>query len=271
MTHSSVGFIGGGQMATALLCGALQSGNLSPNDVQIVETDPNQRDRLRERFQEVVIHSCAESLADCDRIVLAVKPQVLRKIASGLASQFAGNPLWISIAAGVSLQELSELLGSQRIIRVMPNTPAQVSAGAAALAAATGVESCDVDWTLGLMQSVGICVEVEEPQMHAVTGIAGSSPAYIYLIIEALSDAGVAGGLPRPVALQLAAQAVLGAAKMVLETGQHPGQLKDQVTSPAGTTIAALRELEAAGLRSAMLEGVAACIARSQELEQRDS
>ncbi|HAC92375.1 MAG TPA: pyrroline-5-carboxylate reductase, partial [Planctomycetaceae bacterium] len=160
------------------------------------------------------------------------------------------------------------LLKRQRIIRVMPNTPAQVGAGAAAISPADQATSADIAWVTQLMQSVGKCVSVAEPLMHAVTGIAGSSPAYVYLIIEALADAGVAGGLTRETAVQLAAQSVLGAAKMVLETGAHPAQLKDQVTSPAGTTIAALRQLEAHGLRSALMEAVDACIGRSKQLEQ---
>lgn len=268
MTHSTVGFIGGGQMTTALLGGALESGNLSPDFVQIVEPDSTQRERLLRRFHGITILEKIESLRECERIILAIKPQVLRKTGRELGSKVKGRPLWISIAAGIPLQELYDLLGSQRVIRVMPNTPAQVGAGAAALAAQAGAQPSDIDWTLSLMRSVGVCLEIDEAQMHAVTGIAGSSPAYIYLVIEALSDAGVAGGLPRDAALQLAAQAVFGAAKMVLQSGQHPGQLKDQVTSPGGTTIAALRELEAAGLRSAIFEGVAACIARSKELEQ---
>jgi pyrroline-5-carboxylate reductase len=270
MTGPQVGFIGGGQMAAALLSGAFQSGKLKQDDVLIVETDSTRREQLAERFPGAAVSQSAADAADCSKVILAVKPQILRAIGGDLASQTWAGCLWVSIAAGVSLQELSLLLKSQRIIRVMPNTPAQVGSGAAALAASSGAQPEDISWTQAFMESVGICVTVDESHMHAVTGIAGSSPAYIYLIIEALSDAGVAGGLPRNLALQLSAQAVLGAAKMVLETGKHPGELKDQVTSPAGTTIAAIRELEAAGVRSGMIEAVAACIARSRELEAAD-
>ena len=159
------------------------------------------------------------------------------------------------------------MLGTQRVIRVMPNTPAQIGVGAAAIAVATEATEADMQWTERLMNSVGTSVRVADELMHAVTAVSGSSPAYLYLVIEAMSDGGVAAGLPRNVATQLAAQAVLGAAQMVLQTGLHPGQLKDQVTSPGGTTLAALRELEAGGVRSAFIEAVAACVERSQELE----
>jgi pyrroline-5-carboxylate reductase len=178
-----------------------------------------------------------------------------------------GDRLWVSIAAGVSLAELGDMLDSSRIIRVMPNTPAQVGAGAAAMAAYDTVPPVDVEWVQQLMSSVGSCIRIQESLMHAVIGVAGSSPAYIYMIIEALADGGVAGGLSREAATKLSAQSVLGAAKMVLESGLHPGQLKDQVTSPAGTTIAAVRKLESAGLRSALIEAVMTAAARSKEME----
>lgn len=254
-------------MATALLTGALSSGVLKSNEVAVIEPSVGQREKFKELFPNITLLPSADQAVGCSRILLAVKPQVLRVIGKQLGEQFAGDPLWVSIAAGVGLSDLSQLLGSKRIVRVMPNTPAQVGAGAAGMSAGADASDEDVAWVQTLMQSVGVCVRVAEPHMHAVTGIASSSPAYIYLVIEALSDAGVAGGLPRDVAQQLSAQAVLGAAKMVLETGKHPGQLKDQVTSPGGTTIAALRKLEERGLRSALIEAVDACIRRSRELE----
>jgi pyrroline-5-carboxylate reductase len=152
------------------------------------------------------------------------------------------------------------------VVRVMPNTPCQVGAGACAISADAGASPADVDWVERLMSSVGLAVRVPDELIHAVTGVAGSSPAYLYLVIEALSDGAVAMGLPRETAIQLAAQSMLGAAKMVLETGLHPGQLKDQVTSPAGTTIEAIRGLEAAGVRSAFIEAVCRCAEKSKQL-----
>jgi len=268
MAPGNVGFIGGGQMATALIEGALQAGFLDAKELVIVESSSAQMDRLKQHFPTVHVCSSATEAQQCERVVLSVKPQILRQIGTSLAEQLPGDRLWISIAAGVSLAELSKMLRSDRLIRVMPNTPAQVGVGAAGVASGRGASEKDVAWVTELMQSVGVSANIDETLMHAVTGIAGSSPAYIYLIVEALSDAGVAGGLPRNIATMLSAQAVLGAAKMVLETGLHPGQLKDQVTSPAGTTIEAIRVLEAAGIRSAMMEAVAACIRRSKELER---
>ncbi|MBX3421586.1 MAG: pyrroline-5-carboxylate reductase [Pirellulaceae bacterium] len=268
MHKRKVGFIGGGQMAAALITGALERGFLEPSDLLIVESAQLRREQLGRLFPKVSVHAAATAAAECDPVVVAVKPGVLREIGSSLGQVLPGNRLWVSIAAGVSIAELQDMLNATRVIRIMPNTPAQVGAGAAALSACTDVEDRDIAWARQLMESVGTCVTVPEWQLHGVTGIAGSSPAYVYIFIEALADAGVSAGLAREVALQLAAQAVLGSAKMVLATGQHPGQLKDQVTSPGGTTIAALRKLEAAGLRSAVIEAVAACVERSRQLEQ---
>ena len=267
MAGKCIGFIGGGQMAQALVSGAVQTGVLSIADLMIAEPDPQQGQLLAERFAglRIVAHG-HELLGHCSRVVLAVKPHVLRSIAPALSESVTRDHLLVSIAAGISLDELQECLGTSRIIRVMPNTPAQVGAGAAAISVSSDVAESDIEWVEQLMNAVGTSARVPDHLLHAVTGVAGSSPAYIYMVIEALSDGGVAMGLPRGLATQLSAQAVLGAAKMVLETGLHPGQLKDQVTSPGGTTIAALRELEAAGVRGAFIEAVVRCAERSQEL-----
>lgn len=254
-------------MASALIAGALQSGILNSKQLLVIETSSSQKELLAKRFPGLQVQSDAVSASQFGRIILAVKPQVLREIGPSLSQSLSGDRLWVSIAAGVGLDELSLVLGSKRVVRVMPNTASQVGAGAAGIAASDRASESDLDWVTQFMRSVGTCERVAESQMHAVTGVSGSGPAYIYMIIESLSDAGVAGGLPRAVSTRLAAQTVLGAAQMVLKTGQHPGQLKDQVTSPAGTTIEAIRVLEAAGLRSAMMEAVAACIERSKELE----
>lgn len=267
MQPGKVGFIGGGQMAAALITGALRKGVFQPQDIVVVESNDSRRTLLQQQFPGVDVQSDYQAAQNCAQIILALKPHVLREIGQSIAQMLAGDRLWISIAAGVSLEELAALLLSQRIVRVMPNTPAQVGQGAAAITAGPNAQNVDLNWVERLMKSVGSCVRVSQSQMHAVTGIAGSSPAYIYMIIEAMADGGVSGGLPRDVAIQLAAQSVLGAGLMVLESGLHPGQLKDQVTSPAGTTIAAIRQLEAAGVRTAMIEAVVAATTRSRELE----
>lgn len=261
-----VGFIGGGQMATALLSGAIRSQVLSPSSVVVVERCQERCQELEKQFAQLQARTDFDAASDCDVVILALKPHVLREVGKRLAAALSGQRLWVSVAAGVSLAELSNLLGSQRIVRVMPNTPAQVGVGASAMCSLAATSEEDSAWVQRLMESVGICVRVDESLMHAVTAVAGSSPAFVYAIIEAMADGGVWGGLPRNIALQLAAQSVMGAAKMVLETGLHPGQLKDQVTSPAGTTIAGLRALESGGLRSAMIEAVQAATQRSREL-----
>jgi pyrroline-5-carboxylate reductase len=271
MLQEKIAFIGGGQMAAALITGALRSQILKPQQIVVIESFDRRRQQLQQNFPGVDIQTESQSAKSCSQIVLALKPHVLREIGKEIGKALEGDRLWISIAAGVSLEQLQALIGSQRIVRVMPNTPAQVGAGAAAITANPSVDNADIERVERLLRSVGNCVRVNQAQMHAVTGIAGSSPAYVYMIIEAMADGGVLGGLPREVALQLAAQSVLGAAKMVLDTGLHPGQLKDQVTSPAGTTIAAIRKLEAAGVRSALIEAVQAATARSRELEMGET
>jgi pyrroline-5-carboxylate reductase len=267
MTTDRIGFIGGGQMAKALAGGAVRAGLVKPEQLLIAEPNAHQQEAFTATIGKVQLCDHGhEVLAACDRVVLAVKPQVLQQIGGELGRRVESRHLLVSIAAGISLTQLQELFSTKRIVRVMPNTPSQVGAGAAGIAADGNVSESDVAWVEQLMNAVGTSVRVPDRLLHAVTGVSGSGPAYIYLVIEALSDGGVAQGLPRDLATKLAAQTVLGAAKMVLDTGLHPGQLKDQVTSPAGTTIAALRHLEQAGLRSAMIEAVAAAAERSEEL-----
>lgn len=268
MAIESLGIVGGGQMAAAILAGVLRAELLTPKQIVVVESLATRRSTLQQQFPGVAVSSSFTDASQCSTIIIALKPQVLREVGVELGSQLRGKRLWISIAAGVSIAELSQMLDSNQIVRVMPNTPAQIGAGAAGITANASVTDQEHAWAEKLVSSIGICHRVTEQQLHAVTGISGSSPAYIYMIVEAMADGGVLGGLPRDVAIRLAAQSVMGAAKMVLETGMHPGQLKDQVTSPAGTTIAAIRKLEAAGIRSALIEAVHAATVRSQELEK---
>lgn len=262
-----VGFVGGGQMATALAGGAVKAGIITPEHLVFSEPNPAQQKKLAEQFPDVTIVDDLEIVAkECERIILAVKPHILQALAPQLATHLSENHLVISIAAGLSLDYLQTSLNTARVIRVMPNTPSLVGEGAAGFSAPPTLTADDIQWVESFMSSVGAVVQTPDNLLHAVTGISGSSPAYIYMIIEALSDGGVAKGLPRDVATQLAAQSVLGAAKMVLETGLHPGELKDRVTSPGGTTIAAIRTLEKAGVRSALIEAVVQAAERSQEL-----
>jgi pyrroline-5-carboxylate reductase len=265
----ALAFVGGGQMATALAAGAVDAQLVTAQELIFAEPSAAQRQRLQQRFPKArVLDSGAQVLPLAETVVLAVKPQVMAGVCADLRKAGCSQHLLVSIAAGISLNQLEAWLGTGRVVRVMPNTPSQIGAGAAGLAAGSAASSADRERVEQLMGSVGVAVTVDEGLLHAVTGLSGSGPAYIYLVIEALSDAGVAQGLPRELATRLAAQTVLGAARMVLETQLHPGQLRDQVTSPGGTTIAGIRALEKAGVRSGLIEAVAAATQRSRELGQ---
>ncbi len=254
-------------MATALARGAIAAGVITSDLLDFCETNEAQRNRLRQSFPDCQVTDKAESLFNaCPRIVLAIKPQVLHEIVGTIRPLVQAEHLIVSILAGVSLGTLSEWLGTERLIRVMPNTPCQVLSGASAMAADRGVSPDDLNWAQRLMSSVGICLQVSDSQLHAVTGLSGSGPAYVLTMIEALADGGVAAGLSREVAMTLATQTVFGTAKMLLETKTHPAILREQVASPAGTTMAGLRSLERHGIRSSLIEAVLAATHRSQEL-----
>ena len=260
-----VGCIGGGAMAEAL-AGGLVAAGLAPKRIRAADPDPSRRKHLEERLG---IEACADNsqaTQDRDAVVIAVKPGM---VAEALASiDVDAAPLWISIAAGIPLARLGESLPSgARILRAMPYTPALVRAGATAICGNAQVGPDDLSLATTLFESVGTCwTAPDEALLDAVTGLSGSGPAYVFVFLEALADAGVRVGLPPDAAAQLATQTVLGAAKLASESGRHPGKLKDQVASPGGTTIAGLERLEAAGLRGAVEEAVAAATARSKEL-----
>lgn len=210
-----------------------------------------------------------EAAAEADAVILAVKPQDMKAVCESLA-RVKGERLHLSIAAGITLGDLELWLGKrQRVIRVMPNTPALVGCGAAAFARGKNATEADARLTRQILGSTGIAEEVSEDLLDAVTGLSGSGPAYVYTFIEALADGGVLMGLPRAAALQLAAQTVLGAAKMVQQTGRHPSVLRDEVTSPGGTTIAGMEQIESAGMRKAVLKAVRAATERAREMGRK--
>jgi pyrroline-5-carboxylate reductase len=263
-----VGFLGAGRMATALARGWISAGLLSPD--QCRASDPIQT--ARQTFSAETGCSAGEDnraiVAAADLLVLAVKPQSMASLMTEIRPDLGQHSLLIvSIAAGVTLRQLTEGLGAGvRLIRVMPNTPCLVGASASGYTPGAGATPEDIACVDRLLNAVGRAFRVPEHLLDAVTGLSGSGPAFVYLMIEALSDGGVRVGLPREVATALAAQTVLGAARMVLETGQHPGPLKDAVTSPGGTTIAGLHALERAGVRGALMDAVEAATRRSTEL-----
>jgi len=263
------GFIGGGAMAEALVGGLLASG-VAARDVRASDPDPARRKHLEQQLGIATSADNADVVGDADVVVLAVKPGLVPDVLSGLAAADAERtrPLWISIAAGVSLATLEAgLPAGARIVRAMPNTPALVGAGTTAVCANAAAGDPDRATARALFESVGLCWEApREDLLDAVTGLSGSGPAYVFVFLEALADAGVRVGLPREAASRLAAQTVFGASKLALESGRDPAQLKDQVASPGGTTIAGLERLEAGGLRAAVHEAVAAATRRSREL-----
>jgi pyrroline-5-carboxylate reductase len=261
------GFIGAGKMASALIHGMLR-GEIARAD-SIFASDPLRaaRSTLEEEAGITVFESNLDVLKHSDVLVLAVKPQSMSAVLAELRPALSGDHLVVSIAAGITIESIVIGLGGHsRVIRVMPNTPALVGEGVSAFALASGARPDDQLLVETFLGSVGRAVSVTESMLDAVTGLSGSGPAFGYLMIEALSDGGVRAGLPRDIASLLAAQTVLGAAKMVRDTGLHPGVLKDQVASPGGTTIAGLHALEQAGVRGACIEAVLAASRRSAEL-----
>ena len=262
-----IGFIGAGQMATALARGFVQAQVVAPDRIVACDVSADAAAKFAGQTGGTVVADAPAVMNHSTLVFLAVKPQHVEGVLNELKSVVTGGHLIVSIAAGISLARLSAGLGQlSRLIRVMPNTPALVGAGASAFARAATATIEDGQLVQTLLSTVGLALEVPEKLLDAVTGLSGSGPAYVYQFIEGLSDGGVRMGLPRDVATRLAAQTVLGAAQMVLTTGQHPGSLKDAVTSPGGTTIAGLHALELGGMRGILMNAVQAATVRSKEL-----
>lgn len=270
MLDKTIAFLGTGNMAEAILKGLLRAGTAKPEN--IIATG-RRTERLEELQRAYGVRTTTDNLAaarDADIIVLSVKPQAMDKLVVQVAPALDHRKLIISVAAGVPIAALERRLGAgARIIRTMPNTPSLVGAGACALARGEHASQDDLAVASRIFQSVGTTTVVDENLLDAVTGLSGSGPAYVFLVIEALSDAGVKVGLPRYTALKLAAQTVLGSAQLLIETNAHPGQLKDQVTSPGGTAIAGLHTLEAGGLRTTLINAVEAATRRAKELGEQ--
>jgi len=264
-----IGFLGAGKMATALAKGFIQS-RLTTAD-HITASDPVEAARIaiaRDASVKTVLAN-AEVLGAADTLVLAVKPDQVAPVLGEIKSRFTPEHLLISIAAGVPIARMEAALPEKaRVVRVMPNTPALVGCSASGFALGKNARPEDAGLVEKLFSSVGLALRVKESLLDAVTGLSGSGPAYVFLMIEALSDGGVAAGLPRDVATRLAAQTLLGSARLLLETGQHPGALRDMVTSPGGTTIEGLHELEKAGVRGALINAVRAATDKSKQLGQ---
>ena len=262
-----IGFLGAGQMATALARGWLAAGLMAVDRALASDPSPQARQAFTAATDLWTTENNREVAAASDVLVLAVKPQVLAAVLADVRPAVTADHLVVSVAAGVTLRQLAEGLGAdRRLVRVMPNTPCLVGASAAGYSPAETATAEDVALVDRLLNAVGRAFRLPEHLLDAVTGLSSSGPAFVYVMIEALSDGGVRVGLPRDVATALAAQTVFGAAKMVLETGHHPGVLKDAVASPGGTTIAGLHALERGGLRAALMDAVEAAARRATEL-----
>ena len=261
-----IGFLGGGNMGEALIRGLVKTGLIPPEDLFVTDV---RLSRLEELARIYGLHTLSDNgllVRRVDVVILAVKPQILAAVLREIAPATPGK-LLISVAAGVSTAVIRDHLpAGVRLIRTMPNAPALVLEGATAIAKSEGLEPGDLEVAQEIFGAVGKAVVLEEELMDAVTGLSGSGPAYIALVVEALADGGVKMGLDRQTAMTLAAQTVLGAARLLIETGTHPGQLKDMVTSPGGTAIAGIHTLESGGLRRTLMDAVERATQRSREL-----
>ncbi|HOF60079.1 MAG TPA: pyrroline-5-carboxylate reductase [Candidatus Latescibacteria bacterium] len=272
-TTLRIGIIGGGQMGTALVKGILHAGVADASEITVSDVIASARERLHAESGVRTTNDNTEAAKNADVVVIALKPQVAAEALEPVAGKLMPTQTVLSIMAGVPTGKLERWLSGDdeaaqpvHVVRAMPNTPALIGEGMAAISRGAHAKDADMNRAERILAAVGRVVRVDEKQLDAVTGLSGSGPGYVYTVIEALADGGVKVGLPKPLALELAAQTVLGAARMVLETEEHPAVLRDRVTSPGGTTIAGLHAMEAAGIRNALMQAVEAAARRSREL-----
>lgn len=267
LKKATIAFVGGGNMATAMIQGLLKAG-ISSDRIRVSEPNKQSRNQLEKQFNVTTVAENSSVIVGANVVVIAVKPGVVTRVLKEIEKELDKTTLVISIAAGISLSQIVELLPKgQPIVRVMPNTPALIGAGISVLICMPNISQEKRILARQLMSVAGDVVEIsDESMMDGVTALSGSGPAYVYLIAEALSDGGVACGLPRPLADKLAVKTLIGSARLIDETGTHPAVLKSQVTSPGGTTIAGLKELESNGVRGSLIKAVEAAWKRSKEL-----
>lgn len=267
MLAKTITIIGGGNMGSALLRGILKAELVSPERIAVVDVHPQKLESLRAQFGVRATSDARSAVRGADVILLAVKPRTLNDVLDAIREDTTPGQVFISIIAGVETAYICERLGKGNpVVRVMPNIAATVDAAASAISAGRHATEEHMALAEAIFGAVGEVVRVDEEHLDAVTGLSGSGPAYIYMVVEALSDGGVKMGLPREIALKLAVQTVLGAAKLVKETGLHPATLRDQVTTPGGTTISAVHELEERGLRAMLISAVVTATEKSREL-----
>jgi pyrroline-5-carboxylate reductase len=262
-----IGFIGAGNMGAALLRGVAGSGLVSPDKIKIFDVDREKTSKLKKETGINVSTGNNELVENSDIIILAVKPNYVKSVLEECRNSFSSDKILVSIAVGVSLQTLHDIMGeSVKIVRTMPNIPVVVGEGMTLISFDRNIEEKEKSQVKKIFECSGKAEELEEKLMSEVTALTGSSPAYVFMFIEAMADAAVLSGIPRGIAYKLASQAVLGSAKMVMESGKHPGELKDQVCSPAGTTIEALVALEKNGFRYAVMDAMNECTKKAREI-----
>lgn len=262
-----IGFIGCGNMGKAMIAGIIESKIAKPEDVMVSDVAPQALEQIHKEYKVCVTQDNKSVVEASDYIFLAVKPQYYEEVISGIRERVTQDQVLVSIAPGKTLEWLEEKMGKPcKIIRTMPNTPAMVKEGMMGICANTRVTNEELQTLREICEGFSKTEVVAEHLMDVVTAVSGSSPAYVFMFIEAMADAAVEGGMPRKQAYTFAAQAVLGSAKMVLETGIHPAELKDMVCSPAGTTIQAVRVLEEKGMRAAVMDAMKACLDKSRNM-----
>lgn len=269
MKHN-IGFIGSGNMGLAIIKGLIASKIAKPSQITVFDIIEEKVKQLGKELKINVGESEISVATAVDILFLAVKPNIIANVLKTIKSKLSKNTIIVSIAAGVTLETMEKELGKgYKIVRVMPNTPALVNAAMSSLTENQNVTSDELKIISMIFDSLGASEVIPEYLIHAVTGISGSSPAYVFMFIEAMADAAVLAGMPRAQAYKFAAQAVMGSAKMVLETGKHPGELKDMVCSPGGTTIEAVKTLEETGFRPSVIDAVTSCIEKSKLMSNK--
>ena len=262
-----LGIIGAGNMGSSILKGITSSNFLENKNIAIFDLDKEKIEELSKEYSVKKAENENELAKESDILILSVKPNIVPKVLDKIKDDLSEKTIVLSIAAGISIDFIENIIGTdKKVIRTMPNTPAQVMEGMTAVSFNQNIQENEKSMIFKLLNSFGKSIEIEEKLMHAYTGISGSLPAYVYVFMEALADGGVLEGMPRNKAYEIIAQTVLGSAKMMLETKKHPGVLKDEVTSPGGTTIAALKVLEDGKFRGTVMEAVKACTKKSKEM-----
>lgn len=262
-----IGFIGTGNMGSGIIKGIINSKFIPNENINIFDLDKNKVNSLIEKYSVSPSNSEIEIVENSDIVLLAVKPHIYPAVLRKIKNNLKNSTIILTIAAGFSIEKVETIIGTdKKVVRTMPNTPAQVLEGMTAISFNKNISDEEKQIIFKLLNSFGKSIELEEKLFHAYTGISGSLPAYVYMFVEALADGGVLEGIPRDKAYEIISQTVLGSAKMILETAKHPGQLKDEVTSPSGTTIEAIKVLENGNFRGTVMNAVIACTEKSKKI-----